>query len=228
MRLYLGDICGVGLSPDGYPVGIFAVTENDAERQRIKAVPYENRIAIEPDSEAGLPAYDAIMISNDSILVCSNGEQTNTIFERIMRSKGVDGACITGHASDVLNELGPVSDKYKTPRIFAATDTLGYNLGIIDKSGIFVSRWFDLRQIEPGFVKTVRTYEGDIQKPQAPADPFNSPLQSLQLRGNDPQEIAESLFDDLEDIGHGLTVATAAAVLNRGWELASKNRNRYI
>lgn len=242
---YLGRIVGVGLSENGNPALIYAVTgrSSDSKKRvgniiddgflkRVHINPLDKATA-EQKKKAHIFFYDAIWtipdIANGKPYgVVGNGVHTNTIANRSCASPFKPNSLI-----DALEYFGHEPDSLRTPRI-AGELTIPYKLnkganikyikgtlGIITEYNTGTFRLEDV--LSPGKFVTLSTYSGENDdKPAAPIfDLCDEIIEKLSLSGTDAKDLAGSFYNKLDE---KYRVISAAAIWDeKEWNLAVKN-----
>lgn len=89
---------------------------------------YEKEVADNP-----YLSYTCLRVINKNSILTANGTHLDQIFERIN-----SGASASHAITNVLAEMGPEQDTYKTPRIAGFASPTGLLLGVITEKGLIV------------------------------------------------------------------------------------------
>lgn len=244
--VYLGRVVGVGLTKQGDPMAVYAVSGRSSGSQARKLIFGEGSIRTakfipshfseedkqkcekmwEEQKENLL--YNVTRLSGINILVVSNGYHTDKIREVI---SGID-SCeeMKNMMEDILLTEGPEHDPSRTPRIAGIVDALGglyFALGIVTKKG---AKAVEVTP-KPGQVKLVATY----QENPSTADLLGPELDSLgtetlQMDGLTPPELAGEFMGWLASQKDGKVevISSAGMVYNysgNAWDFKDGIRN---
>lgn len=248
--VYLGRICGVGLTEEGKPAMVYAVSgRSEASRQRKATIvrdppPPETSCFVhigplESDDNDPLRHYDAIICYRWGFGVVSNGRQTGDLGaegNKSMSSKSNE--YIINGMAHVLQKWGAEPDEYKTPRIGGAVKEIreiwerrtpqGFHfcLGRVSEYGLNIIQ----PNVKRGNIFGISTYNGDFEDPRkvvVSRDPNILILPS----GRSATELANNLYDWMDQ---DFVVCTAAAVYDgkkihfadETWRMVKRNLHK--
>lgn len=225
---YPGRIVGVGCTPSGKPLAVYAVSGRSEMSKLRKAVIVGNSVQITPlgeltpeqEANKDLIIYRAISVNiANQALVVSNGKQTDPIFHLICHY----GLSLYDAIYATMYTMGSEPDRYKTPRL------AGLVLPHTNVKRILSMVAADETQPEDkraevalldagtsGQVEFICTYTGDFDNPKAPELNWHKDwIYSAGVESDSANEIAQELYDAMDE---KVRVSAVAAVLeDHGW-----------
>lgn len=221
--VYLGRICGIGLTEEGKPILLYAVSGRSEASKERKARRYHDMVHIGPlkrSHDDPLRHYDAISVSLNGTGVATNGRHTEDVSEYYLNKPtiGIQQALMRwGHEPD---------EPIYTPRIAAAlkakpSSQRDFSLGIVSKdAGANTISLFP----PDGVAYGISTYAGDTKNPREIVIPYATPILSLPASGNTVQRLADDLYDYID---RDFVVCTAAALWDGNeWKMAVRNLHK--
>jgi IMP cyclohydrolase len=227
-KSYPGRMVGVGCTPSGKPLAVYAVTGRSEMSKLRKAVIVGNSVQITPlgeltpeqEANKDLIIYRAISINNASqALVVSNGKQTDPIFSLICHY----GLSLYDALYATMYTMGFEPDKIKTPRLSGlvlprpSVKRL-LSMVVADETQP-EGKKADVAMLdagESGQIEFICTYTGEFENPKSPELKWQKDwIYSAKIESDSAGEIAQELYDALDE---KVRVATVSAVLEHdGW-----------
>ncbi|MDD5181596.1 MAG: IMP cyclohydrolase [Candidatus Nanoarchaeia archaeon] len=239
--VYKGRIIGLGLTKEGNPVAVYAISgRSDNSKKRVAKYfdeGYTKRVFIdswgEPTEEqkrkADIYFYNAMKMFGDLVdglpyLAISNGVHTDTIAN--VRHATPDN---NNTVLKTLKLFGPEPDTLHTARIGGELnmhlESKYASIGIIPYSttDLVACDAINFSELKKGEVRTISTYSGlDDSNPAAPEfKKLEDVIERWELDGKTAGELAGNVYNKIDP---NLVVCTVAAVWNGTfWDVAVKN-----
>ena len=244
--VYLGRVVGVGLTKEGHPMAVYAISGRSPGSQARKLIFDSAELAIKTakfipshfnaddrekcevmwaEQEEYL-LYNATNRTSSKILTVSNGYQTDMIAEGISDFDGPRES-MNKMMEGVLFKEGPEHDPSSTPRIAGIVDPFEgvyFALGIVTKEG---ARAVEVKT-RPGQVKLVATYQNNPStEPLVGPELDSLGAVDLEMEGITPLDLAEEFMGWLDSQKDGkVEVISSAGMVydyNTGWGFKPKN-----
>jgi len=204
MNGYVGRVISCGLTHEGEPIAIYALTARSAVSKARVLISKSDGLWVEPtsDLQGGDPSllyYRASFRQNHKLFI-ANGMHS----ERFVDSTSIESA--------LQDEIYEPDEPIFTPRIAAVFDleALSYSFASLTRSpdGSCKRSFTHFNDLKAGVAHRIQTYEGDVQNPRAFVDP---PIAYTLPSTN----IGQTIFDQLDP-----TLRIALAVIRSdGYEL---------
>ncbi len=240
--VYHGRIVVAGLTPSRNPFAAYAISgRSEGSKKRwflnlfdsVVVQPVGGELTAEQEKSSHLIFYNAMRKRKDALLFTTNGAQTDTNYiddKKIMNF--YDDFETRGDATNILEEWGYENDPpIFTPRIALVSFPYDRALfSIVTKSGVLKTASSKTKMLSHDSAVALSTYQAkdDNALPwsfESPSD-IEKCLINVPLNGESPEEIADQLYNFLDN---RFVVSTAGAVFDvekQKWNIAVKNSYR--